>query len=40
MTTQTPMQAMAVLFQQRADRSYLLFRSTINKLQQFLLSVS
>lgn len=35
-----PMRAMAELFQQRADRSYLLFRSTINKLQQFLLSVS
>ena len=40
MTTEAPMQAMAVLFQQRADRGYLLFRSTINKLQQFLLSVS
>lgn len=35
-----PMQAMAKVFQQRADRSYLLFRSSINKLQQFLLSVS
>jgi len=34
------MRAMAELFQQRADRGYLLFRSTINKLQQFLLSVS
>lgn len=36
----SPMQAMAMLFQQRVDRCYLLFRSTINKLQQFLLSVS
>jgi len=36
----SPMQAMAILFQQRIDRSYLLFRSTINKLQQFLLAVS
>jgi hypothetical protein len=35
-----PMRAMAVLFEQRADRCYLLFRSTINKLHQFLLSVS
>ena len=35
-----PMQAMAMIFQQRADRAYLLFRSTINKLHQFLLSVS
>jgi hypothetical protein len=35
-----PMQAMATLFQQRSDRCYLLFRSTINKLHQFLLSVS
>lgn len=35
-----PMRAMATLFQQRVDRSYLLFRSTINKLQQFLLAVS
>jgi hypothetical protein len=32
--------AMAELYQQRADRSYLLFRSTISKLQQFLLAVS
>jgi hypothetical protein len=32
--------AMAELNQQRADRSYLLFRSTISKLQQFLLAVS
>jgi len=36
----SPMRAMAELFRQRTDRSYLLFRSTINKLQQFLLSVS
>ncbi|OAI20889.1 DNA repair protein [Methylomonas koyamae] len=35
-----PMQAMGLLFQQRADRCYLLFRSTMNKLHQFLLSVS
>lgn len=35
-----PMQAMAMLFQQRTDRCYLLFRSTINKLHLFLLSVS
>lgn len=35
-----PMRAMAMLFQQRADRCYLLFRSTINKLHQFLLTVS
>jgi len=35
-----PMQAMAALFEQRADRCYLLFRSTINKLHQFLLAVS
>jgi hypothetical protein len=35
-----PMQAMAALFQHRADRCYLLYRSTVNKLQQFLLSVS
>lgn len=34
------MHAMATLFQQRADRCYLLFQSTINKLHQFLLSVS
>jgi len=32
--------AMAMLYQQRADRFYLLFRSTINKLHQFLLAVS
>lgn len=38
-TNQNSMQAMAMLFQNRIDRSYLLFRSTINKLQQFLLSV-
>ncbi len=39
-STEAPMQAMAMLFQQRSDRGYLLFRSTINKLQQFLLSLS
>lgn len=32
--------AMAALYQERADRFYLLFRSTINKLHQFLLAVS
>jgi hypothetical protein len=32
--------AMATLYQERSDRSYLLFRSTINKLHQFLLAVS
>jgi hypothetical protein len=37
---EAPMRAMAMLFQKRADRCYLLFRSTINKLHQFLLSVS
>lgn len=36
----SPMRSMATLFQQRADRGYLLFRATVNKLQQFLLSVS
>jgi hypothetical protein len=32
--------ALAELFQQRADRLYVLFRSSHNKLQQFLLAVS
>jgi hypothetical protein len=32
--------AAAALYQQRSDRFYLLFRSTINKLHQFLLAVS
>jgi hypothetical protein len=32
--------AMAILYQQRSDRLYLLFRSTLNKLHQFLLAVS
>lgn len=36
----SPMLAVARIFQQRADRVYLLFRSTINKFHQFLLSVS
>ncbi|MCD2452419.1 CRISPR-associated endonuclease Cas1 [Methylicorpusculum oleiharenae] len=31
--------AVAILFEQRTDRFYLLFRSTISKLHQFLLSV-
>lgn len=34
------MPAMATLLLQRADRCYLLFRSTVNKLHQFLLAVS
>jgi hypothetical protein len=38
-TTMT-LAAMAMLYQQRADRFYLLFRGTINKLHQFLLAVS
>jgi CRISPR associated protein Cas1 len=38
--TTTALAAMAVLYEQRADRFYLLFRSTINKLHQFLLAVS
>jgi len=37
---QADMQSMAALFQQRTDRCYLLFRSSINKLHQFLLVVS
>lgn len=36
----TALAAMAMLMQHREDRSYLLFRSTINKLLQFLLAVS
>lgn len=35
-----PMRVMATLFNAHADRCYLLFRSTVNKLHQFLLSVS
>jgi hypothetical protein len=31
---------MATLFQQRSDRCYLLFRSSLNKLHQFLLTIS
>lgn len=38
--TMKPLVAMGELYQQREDRSYLLFRSTINKLHQFLLAVS
>ncbi len=38
--TRQALPAMARLYQQRSDRSYLLFRSTINKLHQFLLAVS
>jgi hypothetical protein len=37
---EAPMRAMGMVFEQRADRCYLLFRSTINKLHQFLLTVS
>jgi hypothetical protein len=36
----TALVAMAALYQQRTDRCYLLLRSTINKLHQFLLAVS
>lgn len=36
----TSMPAMATLLLQRADRCYLLFRSTLNKLHQFLLAVN
>ncbi len=36
----TALAAMAVLLQQRSDRFYLLFKSTISKLHQFLLAVS
>jgi len=36
----TALSAMAILYEQRADRFYLLFKSTINKLHQFLLTVS
>ena len=38
--TNTALAAMAMLYQQRSDRFYLLFKSTINKLHQFLLAVS
>lgn len=38
--TVTALAAMAALYQQREDRLYLLFRSTVNKLHQFLLAVS
>jgi hypothetical protein len=38
--TSTALAAIAVLYQQREDRFYLLFKSTINKLHQFLLAVS
>ena len=36
----TALVAMATLYQQREDRFYLLFKSTISKLHQFLLAVS
>ncbi len=35
----TALEAMAYLFQKQEDRCYLLFRSTINKLHQFLLAI-
>jgi len=38
--TKTALVAMAMLYQQRSDRFYLLFKSTISKLHQFLLAVS
>ncbi len=38
--TSTALAAMAMLVQHREDRFYLLFKSTINKLYQFLLAVS
>ena len=38
--TKAALAAMAMLYQQRSDRFYLLFKSTINKLHQFLLAVS
>lgn len=38
--TATALAAMATLYQYREDRLYLLFRSTVNKLHQFLLAVS
>lgn len=38
--TAQPLAAMAQLYKQREDRLYLLFRSTVNKLHQFLLAVS
>ena len=38
--TNTALAAMAMLHHQRSDRLYLLFKSTINKLHQFLLAVS
>ena len=38
--TNTALSAMVMLHHQREDRLYLLFRSTVNKLHQFLLAVS
>ena len=38
--TFTAIEFTATLYEQRADRTYLLFRSTLSKLQQFLLAVS
>ena len=35
-----PFELMARLYQQREDQFYLLFKSTLSKLQQFLLAVS
>lgn len=39
-TAEQDLPSMALLLAQRADRCYLLFRSSINKLHQFLLTVS
>ena len=36
----TALVSMAVIYQQRADRFYMLFKSTISKLHQFMLAVS
>jgi hypothetical protein len=38
--SQADLQATAGLFEQQADRFYLLFRSTVNKLHQFLLGIN
>ena len=39
-TREKPFADMALLYQQREDHFYLLFKSTLNKLQQFLLAIS
>jgi hypothetical protein len=38
--SEADLQATAGLFEQQADRFYLLFRSTVNKLHQFLLGIN